>query len=1017
MNAVEIEEAVSKLAEAPFDPKAFPYEFLQAFGQNDAAIRKLKTGDANKSDLSGGVLQRSKNNIHILACPPGDVAAAMESLRNSAATKKYKARYLLATDGQSIQAERFDDGLPLACDYKELPDRFAYFLPLAGISTVKRIDENAFDIRATGRLNKLYVELLRINPDWDTEARRQDLNHFFARLIFCFFAEDTNIFREAQLFTSTVEQMTLRDGTNTHEVLAKLFEAMNTPLEARAQGRHLPASALKFPYVNGNLFAGSAGVPAGPPPERAGEDAGVPRGGNADVPLGNAGVPAGTTKRAGEDAGVPCRSADVHAVRNADVPVGPPAETADGDVGVPRFSQAARNYLLFIGNLDWKKINPDIFGSMIQAVADDEERGALGMHYTSVPNILKVLNPLFLDDLRARLAEAGDSPLKLLNLRKRLARIRVFDPACGSGNFLVIAYKEMRQIEAEINQRRGEAGRKSDIPISNFRGIEIRSFPAEIARLALIIAEFQCDVLYRGELFARRDFLPLDAANWITCGNALRLDWRSVCPPTGAGVKLSGDDLFSTPLDQAEIDFENEGGETYICGNPPYLGSRWRDAPQQQDLADLFSTRTSNFKDLDYVAAWYLKAAEYIRSVDDSSCAFVATKSICQGEQVAMLWPLIFADGLGIEFAHRPFHWSNLASHNAGVTVVIVGISRKNGKLKTIFDDSEMRGVANIGPYLIPTGDVIVEKLARPINGMPRMDYGNKPTDGGNLILNHEERGQILKSHPAAVAFIKDYIGSIEFINGTRRYCIWVEPDSLSRANIIPDFQRRFEAVRQLRQSSRGSQANANAATPHRFVFAPHRAGKALIVPRVSSERRPYLPAGLVDDHMVISDRGAVIYNPKLWVLAVIVSRMHLVWIANVCVRMRMDFSYSNTLGWNTFPVPTLTDQNKADLTRCAEDILLAREAHFPATIAEMYDPERMDKEFGDLRAAHERNDETLERIYIGRRFRNDTERLEKLFELYTQMTRNADVRVGPAPKRKKKPTGTRAFPGVGDAE
>jgi N-6 DNA Methylase len=255
-----------------------------------------------------------------------------------------------------------------------------------------------------------------------------------------------------------------------------------------------------------------------------------------------------------------------------------------GSMEVPRFSRIARSYLIHIGNLDWTKINPDIFGSMIQAVADDEERGALGMHYTSVPNILKVLNPLFLDDLRERLAEAGDNARTLLNLRKRMSRIRVFDPACGSGNFLVIAYKEMRKIEAVINERRGEADRASEIPLTNFRGIELRDFPAEVARLALIIAEFQCDVIYRGKQLALNEFLPLSKENWITCGNALRLDWLSICPPTGTGVKLRADDLFEMPLDQAQIDFENEGGETYICGNPPYLGRKYQSDEQKAEL-------------------------------------------------------------------------------------------------------------------------------------------------------------------------------------------------------------------------------------------------------------------------------------------------------------------------------------------------------------------------------------------------------------------------------------------------
>jgi hypothetical protein len=362
-----------------------------------------------------------------------------------------------------------------------------------------------------------------------------------------------------------------------------------------------------------------------------------------------------------------------------------------GSLDVPRFSRIARSYLLHIGSLDWTKINPDIFGSMIQAVAEDEERGALGLHYTSVPNILKVLNPLFLDDLRARLKEAGDNPRILLNLRRRMSRIRVFDPACGSGNFLVIAYKEMRAIEAEISRRRGERGRRSEIPLTNFRGIELRDFPAEIARLALIIAEYQCDVLYRGQKEALAEFLPLDAENWITCGNALRLDWLSICPPTGTGVKHHADDLFHTPLDQAQIDFENEGGETYICGNPPYRGGTEQTKEQKADMAEIFSDLTASWKSLDYVCGWFAKFRQYSQSCD-ASAAFVATNSVSQGEQVARLWPLLLDQGIRISFAYTSFKWSNLAAYSAGVTVVIIGLSKKHVNDPKIFethDDGE----------------------------------------------------------------------------------------------------------------------------------------------------------------------------------------------------------------------------------------------------------------------------------------------------------------------------------------
>jgi hypothetical protein len=581
MNAVEIEEAISGLALQPFDAAEFPFAFLAAFGNKDTALKRLRTGNNNASDVPGGVLQR--NNIHIAVCESGTVGETLKALRASPATTKAKAKFILATDGQTLEAEELAGSETIACAYQDFPNHFGFFLPLAGISTTKEIKDTDCDVRATVRLNKLYVELLRENPDWAKDERRADMNHFMARLVFCFFAEDTDIFNGSGLFTQTVEKMSERDGANTHEVMETIFRAMNIKGSDRAHAQpRLPNWANGFPYVNGGLFSGST-----------------------------------------------C---------------------------VPRFTRMARTYLIHAGNLNWKQINPDIFGSMIQAVADDEERGALGMHYTSVPNILKVLNPLFLDDLRAQLNEAGDNKIKMLNLRKRMARIRVFDPACGSGNFLVIAYKQMREIEVEINRRRGELHLGSEIPLTNFRGIELRNFPAEIARLSLIIAEFQCDVLYRGQKDALAAFLPLDAQNWIVCGNALRLDWLAVCPPTGTGVKLVGDDLFNTPLDQAEIDFANESGETYICGNPPYVGSKKQSTEQKTDLEAIFAKRAKNWKSLDYVAGWFMKAADY-GTKTNSAAAFVSTNSICQGQQVSILWPLIADTKHEIIFAHSSFKW------------------------------------------------------------------------------------------------------------------------------------------------------------------------------------------------------------------------------------------------------------------------------------------------------------------------------------------------------------------------
>lgn len=918
MNAVEIEEAVSQLAEAPFDRAEFPYAFLQAFGNKETTLRKLRSGASNKSDIEG-VLQHA--NIHILVTEAGEVGSGLNALRASPATAKARAKFILATDGEDFEAEDLETGETVACRYPDFPDHFGFFLPLAGISTVKQIRESSFDIRATGRLNRLYVELLKNNPEWSTGDRRAEMNHFMARLIFCFFAEDTDIFHQSYPFTATVERMSERDGSNTHEVVRELFRAMNIPTkhEGRLDDRYrreanVPRWADGFPYVNGELFSGS--------------------------------------------------------------------------IEVPRFSRIARSYLIHIGHLDWKKINPDIFGSMIQAVADDEERGALGMHYTSVPNILKVLNPLFLDDLRAQLEEAGDNSRKLLNLRNRMSRIRVFDPACGSGNFLVIAYKQMRAIEAEINRRRGEEGRPSDIPLTNFRGIELREFPAEVARLALIIAEFQCDVLYRGQQLALAEFLPLDSQNWITCGNALRLDWLSICPSFGSSVRHHAHDLLHTPLDQAEIDFENEGGEIYVCGNPPYAGHARQTEHQKSDVRDIFASHTTSWKSLDYVACWFAKAVHYAQRTR-ASVAFVTTNSICQGEQVSILWPIIFGFGQAICFAHTSFKWSNLASYNAGVTVAIVGLGPRSREAALYYEDetghTNVRRGTNINPYLVMGPDIIVRPQFASPDERGTMIRGNMPTDGGNLVLTADEVRDVARNKPEVLPFVRRYLGSEELINGRSRGCLWIEDERAAEAKNLAYIAERLERVRQTRLKSPAKSTREFSGGPHRFLQIQGSGRRwTIAIARVSSERRRYIPADLLDSNVIISDLLFGIYDAPLWNLSLITSSLHLLWIATVCGKLETRYRYSNALGWNTFPIPQLTDKNKADLTRCAEEILLTREAFYPATIAELYDPDTMP---GDLRQAHERNDEVLERIYIGRRFRNDTERLEKLFELYTKQT------------------------------
>lgn len=941
MNAVEIEEAVSDLALQPFDPAEFAFQFLAAFSARDTTLKRLRKGDSNQSDVAGGVLWRG--NIHLAVAPAGEVGTTLAALRASPRTTAQKAKFILATDGETVEAEDLIGGDVIACAYADLPRHFATFLPLAGISTVKEIKNNPIDVKATGRLNKLYVELLKDNPAWATEEQRHELNQFMARLIFCFFAEDTGIFRENQ-FTATITQMSHaghgsgdEQWGNTHDVLTELFRAMDTPVthEGNLDPRHRVAAGIRpyadvFPYVNGGLFTGATDS--------------------------------------------------------------------------PRFSRTARAYLLRAGELDWKEINPDIFGSMIQAVADDGERGELGMHYTSVPNILKVLNPLFLDDLRETLEAAGDSKQKLRNLRKRLGSIRVFDPACGSGNFLVIAYKEMRAIEAAIVAKLGGedslrlADRRSVIPLSNFYGIEIKGFAAEIARLALLIAEFQADCLYLSQQEARAMVLPLHKTGQITVGNALQLDWVKVCPPVRAAG--GGEQDLGGPTGQLALEpnglADGLEAETYICGNPPYVGSKWQTDGQRSDLAAIFSARSKNFRTLDYVAGWFLKAADRIAG-SSGAAAFVSTNSIAQGEQVALLWPLVYAQDVHIRFAHQSFKWQNLAAHNAGVTVVIVGIApRAFPGQPILFEGESARAVSGISPYLFAGGEAIVEKRSRPAEGLAAMQFGNHPYYATDLMLSLGDTEALVQEEPEVARFLRPLYGSQEFVNGAPRTCVWVTDDDAAEAATLPPLAALFERVRAKRLAATADKAAQDLArTPYRFRDQARAEISTLIVPRVTSERRPYLPVGLLSANAVIQDQAFAAYDAPVWNMALIASQLHKVWVGTVCSRMRTDFRYSNTLGWNTFPVPRLTAQDKTDLTRTAENILLAREAHFPATIADLYDPEAMPD---DLHRAHDENDEVLERIYIGRRFRNDTERLEKLFELYTKMTANA-----PKPTKGKK--------------
>ena len=917
MNVGEIETLITALAEGEFDPEGFLLDFVACFGALDATITKLAAGTSNKSDQPGGLWWRGK--MHGVVCAPGDLDDAQAALAASPAhVKDKKLRFLLATDGQTLRAEDLKSGETLNCTLEELTYDFRFFLPLANYERFKVPEEQELDVKATSRLTKLYDALIRHNPDWEGKARQHDLNRFMARLIFCLFAEDTKIFPVKHMFSRLVKEESDDLGQGLREALARAFGLMNRRDADMPTGKR---RAGDFPYVNGALFEGMESQ-----------------------------------------------------------------DRAAAAAQVPAFNRAARRYLLDAGALDWSQINPDIFGSMIQAVVNSDDRSELGMHYTSVPNILTVLEPLFLNDLRQAAKATWDSSDGIKALLVRLSRVRVFDPACGSGNFLVIAYRELRALENNLLERLyeldGAAERNlfSHIELRNFYGLELDDFAAETAKLALWVAEYQNNQKFEDRFGFGPPALPLKDAGQITCANALREDWFKICPPG----KVVREPRYQDLLTQLEIQQGDAEWETYIAGNPPYRGSTWQTKEQKADLGGV-AGHLKSWKSLDYIAGWFIKATQYCVTANAKS-GLVSTNSICQGQQVPTLWPWIFDQGVEIGFAHRSFKWANLAAHKAGVTVIVVGLQYEREGPKTLYDRtrdkneerSQVKAVDMIGPYLVPGTRVWVEPESKSIFNVPLMEWGNKPTDNGNLVFPDEE---LDKFDQIGLKFVRTFWGASELISGMPRNCLWIEDHDLEEAQESREVVRRIQETSKFRAQSSAVETRPSAAYGHRFrqiqsVATTH----TIAVPGVSSESRDYLPVALLDSTAIVSNLNFALYDAPIWCLALIASRMHWVWIGTVCSRLRTDFRYSNTLGWNTFPVPDLTDLQKDELTHRAEAILLAREAHFPKTIADLYKPADMPE---DLREAHRLNDEMLERIYRDRPFRSDTDRLEHLFKLY----------------------------------
>lgn len=881
MNLQEIEDRVAQLdLDLALGPE-FIYSLLLAYGLPKAGIARLRSGTYNRSAVPGETLWKGRVFDRYEA-NGADLHAAIDTVGADERVQREHPRFVIVRDAARLLALDTVTRDTLDIGLSELHSNAAFFLPWAGIEKQQLENLHYADVKAADRMARLYEEIVRSN-DIESIDDVNRLNVFFARLLFCFFAEDTGVFPKGA-FTDAVASLTSPSGEDTSLFLDALFAVLNTSDNDRT---HIPAHFLRFGHVNGSLF--------------------------------------------------------------------------DVTAPSPGFTTKARSIVIESGTLNWSQINPDIFGSMMQAVVHRGDRQAFGMHYTSVENIFKVIGPLFIDSLQTEL-DAADTVPKLRRFITRLSKVRVFDPACGSGNFLVISYKELRRLEHQALQRIGELDASSaslftfsEINLNSFYGIEIDGFAQEIAMLALWIAKHQMNTEFKELFGAEIPLIPLRDAGNVEWGNATELDWEDICP--------------------------KRDGELYVIGNPPYAGSSMQSDEQKAEFVEFFGT-TRYPKNLDYIALWFIKGARYIAD-GGASLAFVTTNSVSQGDHVGLMWPYIYDQGVEIAFAHQSFRWTNQARGNAGVTVAIIGLSASPPKERPLFISKREQRVANIGPYLLPTPhNTIVHQRRSTLSDLPEMVRGSQPTDGGHLNFTAAERAEILAEDPRAEEFIRRYAGASELLGGNIRYCFWIADADAERALAIAPIARRAELVRAMRL--RGSTvAQAMADRPYRFLQRPHKDGQSILVPLHSSERRQIIPMGFLDSHTVISNAAGAVYDAEPWLFALLQSRMHTAWVGTVGGKLETRYRYSAVLCYNTFPVPSLSAGDRTRLTEHALAILEARERHSDRTLGDLYIPDKMPL---DLQRVHEALDKTVDNLY-GATTPSTTERLEMLFDLYEHMT------------------------------
>ncbi|MFO0840210.1 MAG: DNA methyltransferase [Phycisphaerae bacterium] len=658
-------------------------------------------------------------------------------------------------------------------------------------------------------------------------------------------------------------------------------------------------------------------------------------------------------------------------------------------LGFADFHAAMRDALLECCRFRWSHISPAVFGSLFQSIlageAGRKKRRQIGAHYTSERDILKLVRSLFLDDLNAEFKACADDKRKLEAFHAKLAGLRFLDPACGCGNFLVVAYRELRLLELEIVQRlHPPAGRQErfnldawlKLDVDQMHGIEIEEWPARIAEVAMWLVDHQMNQRV-GAAFGQPVLrLPLRKSAKIVHGNALRIDWNDVLP-----VKKC----------------------SYVMGNPPFVGKQFMAADQERDMTDVCG-HIKGYGLLDYVTAWYVTGARYLKS-SAARAAFVSTNSICQGEQAAVIWPELLKSGVQIHFAHRTFAWMSEVRGKAHVHVVIVGFATRNGRGKTIVDygDDETHPtttpVSRINPYLVEGPNVVVTPRTTPICHVPPIVFGSMPNDGGHLLLSDEERAELLRTEPAARAYLRRIFGSEEFINGIRRWCLWLVDCPAAELRRMPEVMKRVAAVKKHRLASRRPTTQGLAETPALFGEIRQPATRYLLIPSVSSEDRRYIPIGFCRPDIIASNLALVVPGATMFHFGVLTSAMHMAWVRQVCGRLKSDFRYSNKLVYNNFPWPRNgSEKQKAAVEAAARAVLDTRDRFKGQTLADLYDPLAMPKA---LRDAHKLLDRAVDKCYRAAPFASERHRVEYLFDLYQHLSAPLTAPVKSRPRRR----------------